>query len=318
MLDNWTSPVTVDTTQILDPDFKLQIKRGPSNPSGLTPGFSPYPYRKTPTPEACEEVYRILAEAHGEIKPPVTIPPASLEVAGCGEVPCLLDALMRTIISGNTMMPLANQAIKNVVKHYGIQESGTGKGSINWDKVRLGSLEELVAQVRCAGNGPTKAKHMKTILDMVYNENSEMVSKSASGNEVLLSLDHMRKLSRDEAMARLVAYPGIGIKTAACVTLFCLQIPCFAVDTHVLRFCQWLGWVPHKADADNCFRHGDYMVPDHLKYSLHQLFIQHGQRCFKCRKATKPGTKEWREAPDCPLEHLLNRRKDVDGILEES
>ncbi|KAK4208782.1 DNA glycosylase [Rhypophila decipiens] len=310
--------IEVDTTQILDPDFKMQIKRGPSNPSGLTPGFSPYIYRKQPTPEACEEVYRILAQAHGEVKPPGVIPPASLEVAGCGEVPCLMDALVRTLISGNTMMPLANKAIQNVAKHYGVSELGTGAGSINWDKVRLGSHEELVGQVKVAGSGPTKAKNMKTILDMVYQENLEMMPKGAPRGPVVLALDHLRHMSKDDALARLVAYPGIGIKTAACVTLFCLQIPVWAVDTHVLRFCQWLGWVPHRADADNCFRHGDVKVPDHLKYGLHQLFIRHGQQCFKCRKATRAGTKEWREAPDCPLEHLLDRRKDGNEVAEEA
>lgn len=123
----------------------------------------------------------------------------------------------------------------------------------------------------------------------------------------------MHSMTKDEAMAKFVSYPGIGIKTAACVTLFCLRMPCFAVDTHVHKFCRWLGWVPENADPDNCFRHGDFMVPDHLKYGLHQLFIRHGQVCFKCRKATKPGTKDWKEAPDCPLEHLLDRSKDEAG-----
>jgi hypothetical protein len=50
-------------------------------------------------------------------------------------------------------------------------------------------------------------------------------------------------------------------------------------------------------------------VPDHLKYGLHQLFIRHGQQCFKCRKNTKPGTKAWENALECPLEHLLDRSK---------
>ena len=299
--------ITVDSAQILDPDFKIHIKRGPDNPSGLTPGFSPYPYRNSPTPEACEEVHRILADLHGETKQPDEIPPASLEVAGCGEVPCVLDALMRTLISGNTMMALANTAIKNVATHYGTQKLGTGAGSIDWEKVQLGTHEELVQLVRVAGSGPTKAKNIKKILDMVYEENLGMLEEFRA--PVLLSLDHLRKMSKDEALARLVAYPGIGIKTAACVTLFCLRIPCFAVDTHVLRLCRWLGWVPQKADADNCFRHGDFKVPDHLKYGLHQLFIRHGQRCFKCRKASRPGTREWAEAPVCPLERLLDRGK---------
>lgn len=306
--------ITVDAAQILDPDFKIQIKRGLDNPSGLTPGFSPYPYRKSPTPEACEEVHQILTHLHGDIKQPDKIPPASLEISGCGEVPCVLDALMRTLISGNTMMALANTSIKNVAAHYGTQKLGTGAGSIDWEKVRLGTHEELVQLVRVAGSGPTKAKNIKKILDMVYEENLGMPDESRA--PVLLSLDHLRNMSKDEALARLVAYPGIGIKTAACVTLFCLRIPCFAVDTHVLRFCRWLGWVPQKADADNCFRHGDVKVPDHLKYGLHQLFIRHGQQCFKCRKASRPGTKEWAEAPVCPLEHLLDRGKDV-GVSDE-
>ncbi|EGS22772.1 uncharacterized protein CTHT_0012470 [Thermochaetoides thermophila DSM 1495] len=317
--------VTVDATQVLDPDFRIKIKRGKDNPYGLTPGFSPYPYRRVPTPEACEHVYRILADLHGEVKQPEKMPAASLEVAGCGEVPCVLDALLRTLISGNTLMALADAAVKNLVQHYGLRKVGTGAGSIDWDKVRLGSHRELAETIKIAGNGPKKASHIKQILDMVYAENLEHIEaqtvdkgsepggKHGTDRQDLLSLDYMHRMTKDEAMAKLVTYPGVGIKTAACVTLFCLRLPCFAVDTHVHKFCRWLGWVPPNADPDNCFRHGDVMVPDHLKYGLHQLFIRHGQQCFKCRKATKPGTKEWDNADPCPLEHLLDRSKDEAG-----
>ncbi|KAG7291620.1 hypothetical protein NEMBOFW57_001639 [Staphylotrichum longicolle] len=320
--------ITVDAAQLLDPNLRRMVKRGKDNPYGLTPGFSPYPYRRVPTPDACEEVHRILTELHGEVKQPEKMPAASLEVAGCGEVPCVLDALLRTLISGNTLMALADAAIKNLAQHYGLRHEGTGAGSINWDKVRLSSHQELANAIKVAGNGPKRSHHIKQILDMVYEENiaraKERSSVSPTGagegstgtvNAIHqpLSLDHMHAMSKDEAMAKFVSYPGIGIKTAACVTLFCLRMPCFAVDTHVHKFCRWLGWVPEKADPDNCFRHGDFMVPDHLKYGLHQLFIHDGQVCFKCRKATKPGTKDWNEAPDCPLEHLLDRSKDEAG-----
>ncbi|KAL1843897.1 hypothetical protein VTJ49DRAFT_6840 [Mycothermus thermophilus] len=311
--------IIVDASQILNPDYRIMVKRGKDNPYGLTPGYSPYPYRRVPTPEACEEVYRILTEMHGEVPRPETMPAASLEIAGCGEVPCVLDALLRTLISGNTLMDRADAAVRNIIQHYGLREGGTGAGSINWDKVRLSSHQELTNVIKIAGNGPKRARHIKQILDMVYEENlaarkAAEAEAAASGKTLsppnFPNLDHVRGMTKDEAMAKLVSYPGIGIKTAACVTLFCLQMPCFAVDTHVHKFCRWLGWVPAKADPDNCFRHGDFMVPDHLKYSLHQLFIRHGKTCFKCRKATKPGTKEWKEAPDCPLEHLLDRSKD--------
>ncbi|KAL2133326.1 hypothetical protein VTI74DRAFT_2521 [Chaetomium olivicolor] len=308
--------IIVDATQILDPNFRLQLKRGKENPYGLTPGFTPYPYRRVPTPEACEEVHRILTELHGEIRQPERMPAASLEIAGCGEVPCVLDALLRTLISGNTLMAAADAAIKNLAQYYGLRHEGTGAGSINWEKVRLSSHQELAQVIKVAGNGPKRSRHIKQVLDMVYEENLQRFKEQPSAGAAtrdLLSLDHMHTMTKDQAMAKFVTYPGIGIKTAACVTLFCLRMPCFAVDTHVHKFCRWLGWVPEKADPDNCFRHGDFMVPDHLKYGLHQLFIRHGQQCFKCRKATKPGTKDWNEAPECPLEHLLDRSKDEAG-----
>ncbi|KAK3298264.1 DNA glycosylase [Chaetomium fimeti] len=323
-----SAKIVIDASQLLDPNFRRIVKRGKENPYGLTPGFSPYSYRRVPTLDSCKEVHRILTEIHGEVKQPDKMPLASLEVAGCGEVPCVLDALLRTLISGNTLMALADAAIKNLAEHYGLRQDGTGAGSINWDKVRLSTHGELAQVIKVAGNGPNRSQHIKRILDMVHEENIQRANTQPPSTEAdenqavveaektthnLLSLDHMHAMSKDEAMAKFVSYPGIGIKTAACVTLFCLRMPCFAVDTHVHKFCRWLGWVPDKADPDNCFRHGDFMVPDHLKYGLHQLFIRHGQLCFKCRKATKPGTKDWNEAPDCPLEHLLVRSKDEAG-----
>ncbi|KAH6630178.1 DNA glycosylase [Chaetomium sp. MPI-SDFR-AT-0129] len=320
--------IVVDASNLLDPNYRQMVKRGKENPYGLTPGFTPYPYRRVPTAAACEEVHKILTDLHGEVKQPEKMPAASLAVAGCGEVPCVLDALLRTLISGNTQMARANAAIRSLAEHYGLRKEGTGAGSIAWDKVRSSSHEELAQVIRVAGTGPKRSRHIKQILDMVHDEGVERSrtpppgiaadpSKEAEATgttaQNFLSLDHMHSMSKDEALAKFVTYPGIGIKTAACVTLFCLQMPSFAVDTHVHKFCQWLGWVPKKTDPDNCFRHGDFMVPDHLKYGLHQLFIRHGQTCFKCRKITKPGTKDWNEAPDCPLEHLLDRSKDDAG-----
>ena len=301
------------------PDYRMPLKRGPDNLMGLTPGFSPYPNRHDPTPEACEGVYRILAAMHGMVTRPNKIPRASLEKAGCGEVPCVLDALLRTLISGNTQMAMADQAIRNVAQEYGLREHGPGAGSINWEKVASEPNEKLARAIKVSGNGNQKAKNIKLILDMVASEMAQRAKEGnaqGGGQEISspesepLNLDHMHSLTKDEAMAKLVRYPGVGIKSAACVTLFCLRMPCFAVDTHVHRFCRWLGWVPEKASPEDCFRHCDVKVPDHLKYGLHQLFIRHGQQCFKCRKVTRPGTREWMEAPPCPLEHLLDRGKE--------
>lgn len=305
--------IEIDAFKVLNPDKKVMVKKGADNLYQLMPGVSPFPWRRVPTAADCETVHKILVDLHGECKPPPKMPAASLEVAGCGEVPCVLDALLRTLISGNTQMERANAAIQKLASTYGLREHGTGKGSINWEKVRAGSHDELALAIRTAGDGPKRSRYIKTILDMAHAENTarlEGEGRKITETTNLLSLDHMRVMTKDEAIKKFVSYPGIGIKTAACVTLFCLQIPCFAVDTHVHRFSIWLGWVPPSADPDTVYRHGDVMVPDHLKYGLHQLFIRHGQTCYKCRKVTRPGTQEWDDAPDCPLEHLLTRNKE--------
>jgi endonuclease III len=307
------------TTKDHDPDYKVRVKRGDENRYGLTVGYSPYPHRMIPSPEDCEDVHKILTTLHGEIIRPEKIAPASLEIAGCGEVPSVLDALLRTLISGNTQMARANEAIKGLARTYGILDEGIGAGSINWNKVRLSSLEEVIEVIKPAGCAQGKGRHIKAILDMVYEENLASLEQTPTAvptdsnkeQRSILSLDHFNSMTRDEAMTEFLKFPGIGVKTAACVILFCLRAPCFAVDTHVHKFCQWLGWVPVKANELDSFNHCEFMVPNHLKYSLHQLFIRHGQQCFKCRKTTKPGTTEWNEAPDCPLEHLLNRDKEV-------
>jgi hypothetical protein len=87
-----------------------------------------------------------------------------------------------------------------------------------------------------------------------------------------------------------------------------MKRPSFAVDTHVYRHCKWLGWVPEKASRDQTFSHCEVRVPDHLKYSLHQLFLRHGKTCGRCRANTSAGTKEW-DATVCPIEHLVTRKE---------
>ncbi|RYP62530.1 hypothetical protein DL770_009569 [Monosporascus sp. CRB-9-2] len=314
---------------------KRKPKKTKDNPYGLTPGETPFPYWMAPTPAQCEEVYKLLADMHDDVQPqaPEVIPAPSIEVAGCGEVPSVLDALLRTLLSGATTFDNADKMIKGLVEKFGILPEGIGKGSIDWNKVRLSPLEDVVDAICVGGLGNNKAKSIKAILDMVHQETIERrdayleeretgIAASVIGAAVktkgqkdleiekveknILSLDHIRDLSVDEAMKEFTKYPGVGVKTSACVILFCLQRPCFAVDTHVDKFSRWLRWVPEKATVDDIFSHLEVRCPDHLKYGLHQLFIRHGKTCGKCRRGTVEGTEEWKTLV-CPLEHLLDR-----------
>lgn len=321
-------------------DGKTKKKATKAKSHKLTPGETPYPDYAHPTSEECYEVERILAKKHGKVTAPKSIPMPSLEVTGCGEVPSVLDALIRTRLSAATTGKNSSNAFKGLVKTFGTLTEGVGKGSVDWNKVRLASQSEVFEAIKSGGLANNKSKDIKAILDMVYEENqaryaalkkeketkAEADGPAGSENEPaqeknteiqrveggVLSLDHLHLLSNEDAFARMVQFPGIGPKTASCVLLFCLQRPSFAVDTHVFRLCQYLGWVPKETqkgqppvNRETTFAHCEARVPDDLKYPLHQLLIKHGKECPRCRAATSTSSERWEEG--CPIEHLVSR-----------
>ncbi|KAJ5972911.1 uncharacterized protein N7479_002829 [Penicillium vulpinum] len=302
------------------------------NPYGLTPGISPFPELVRPTAEECENVTQLLSSIHGVVTAPATIPEPSLTVTGCGEVPSVLDALIRTLLSGATTGSNAAKAFGGLVQRFGILSEGVGKGSVNWDAVRQATVKDVFEAIKSGGLADIKSKNLKAILEIVHEDNqarratllnSESKNDSMSklvvpekadkdkqyeiacADQNFLSLNHLHNLTTQEAMADLIKYPGIGPKTAACVILFCLQRPCFAVDTHIFRLCRWLGWIPVSANEVTAFSHLEVRIPDHLKYSLHQLFIRHGKTCPRCRAATGESSAGWQDG--CVIDHLLTR-----------
>jgi endonuclease III len=322
-----------DVNVAMEAPVRKTVKKTKENPYGLTPGITPFPEWEAPSAEDCEEVYRRLANIHGEAKAPEKIPAPSLEVSGCGEVPSVLDALIRTRLSANTSNRNSSAAFRGLVSTFGIVDKGIGKGSVDWNKVRTAPLPTIVESIKTGGLAQVKGKDIKAILELVYEENTkrreafleEKSGGKASGisgadgktqgqkdleilktDQEILSLDHIHGMAPDEAMQTLTKFPGIGVKTASCVILFCLQQPSFAVDTHVHRISGWLKWIPPKATRDQTFSHLEVRIPDHLKYGLHKLFVQHGRSCIRCRANTSEGSEEWNKS-ECPLDELMER-----------
>jgi len=321
--------------QYLEEAKLVKQPRKKKHPYGLTPGFSSFPNHEKPTPEDCEEVTQLLSELHGQVKPPDVIPPPSLSVAGCGEVPDLLDAVMRTLLSASTSASNANLSLRGLKDTFGLRTFGKGKDSVNWEAVHRAELQRVIEAIRKGGLAERKGAYIKNILDAVHDENctrrdallkERVTGKPASisgakneteeqkdseiliAEESLLSLDYVFEMTTDEAMDELTKLPGIGVKTASCVILFCMKRPSFAVDTHVWRHCKWLGWVPEKATRDQTFSHCEVRIPDHLKYPLHHLFLRHGKTCGRCRANTSAGTEEWNNTV-CPIDHLVQRNE---------
>ncbi|KAK4894471.1 hypothetical protein LTR27_007357 [Elasticomyces elasticus] len=303
---------------------------------GLTPGLSPYPDYVRPTAEECREVTRLLEKVHGKVTAPKSIPPPSLDVSGCGEVPSVLDALIRTRLSANTTNKNSSTAFQGLVKRFGTLTEGIGKGSVDWDAVRRAPQKEVFYAIERGGLADRKSKDIQAILQIAYDEaqerkaaltsssatapgeanepQAEKVAEVEKASNNVLSLDHLHLLSTNDAIEKMLTLPGIGPKTASCVALFCLQRPSFAVDTHVFRLCQYLGWVPNaksvkkgqpKVDRNTTYSHCDVRIPDEFKYPLHQLLIKHGKICPRCRAITGQGSAGWEEG--CPIEHLVKR-----------
>ncbi|EKD14579.1 uncharacterized protein L3040_000101 [Drepanopeziza brunnea f. sp. 'multigermtubi'] len=322
------------------------------HPYKLTYGASPFPDHLEPSPKACEEVYHILSGSHGHSRHPSEMPLPSLEVAGCGEVPSLLDALMRTILSGNTSMENANKKLIGLRDAFGLCQRGAGAGSIDWDRVYRAERSLVVEATKRGGSQEKKTDEIQRTMSMIYENNcirySALLRQKETGEpctfrglkpesseeidaEIMkfekepLTMHYVFQMTDEDAMEELIQYYGVGVKTASCVMLFCLQRNSFAVDTHVHRFCRWLGWVPfrvtmknkepRKVSENETFSHCDVRVPNHLKYGLHQLFIKHGQDCYRCVGGNMPGTPKWDECV-CPLEHLLTRHEKLPGFLK--
>ncbi|KAI9682494.1 MAG: hypothetical protein M1829_000286 [Trizodia sp. TS-e1964] len=327
-----------------DESPRKKARRAKANPYGLTPGETPFPDWPHPTHEECQVVHDLLTTIHGEVKAPATIPAPSLTVTGCGEVPSILDALIRTLLSAATTGGNSARAFKGLVDKFGLLNEGIGKGSVDWNKVRQAEIGDIFEAIKSGGLAATKSKRIKEILDMVYQENIERResllkakeddkpalelkatenqtsddknTEIAKADQNVLSLDHLHSLGSDDALNALIKYPGIGPKTASCVLLFCMQRPSFAVDTHVFRLCKWLKWVPvEKANRNSTYSHCEVRIPDSLKYPLHQLFIKHGKICPRCRAATGENSEDWDKG--CVIDHLLTRTgKRKGGALE--
>ena len=314
---------------------------------GLTPGKSPFPDWPHPTPEEAQIVHDLLlTEIPDERKPsivqPDTIPPPSEQVAGCGQVPSILDALIRTLLSAATTGKNSSSSFQGLVKNFGLETKGLGKGSVDWNAVRLAPQKDVFKAIESGGLADSKSKNIKAILDMVCIDNESRRNALLKAKEAgekftveqeaellllqqgVLTLDYYHVLSTEDALTTFIQYPGIGVKTASCVALFCMQRPSFAVDTHVFRLCQYLGWVPpdnslaprqKKPDRNSTFSHCEVRIPNHLKYGLHQLFLNHGKKCPRCRAVTGEKSKGWKEA-NCVIEHLVKRLGAKKGGLD--
>ena len=104
-----------------------------------------------------------------------------------------------------------------------------------------------------------------------------------------LDPDWLADAPREKAMAHLVALPGVGRKTAACVLIFSFDRPEIPVDVHVDRVGKRLGLFREEAGFDEAHDEMLAITPPEDAYELHMNLIEHGRRvcrpqprCYEC------------------------------------
>lgn len=198
-------------------------------------------------------IARRLARAHGTPPPPRHLAP--------------LEELVLTVLSQHTSDVNRDRAYADLRRRFP-----------SWDEVADAPLPALARAIRRGGLGPTKAVRIRSMLRAIRE----------SG--VALDERAFTKMADADLWDTLVALPGVGPKTAACVLLFSLDRPYFPVDTHVHRVAIRLGLVPRKADAVGTQAAFQGSVPPEDMYALHMNLIRHGRavcvairpRCSEC------------------------------------
>jgi len=163
----------------------------------------------------------------------------------------------------------------------------------DWSAVRDAPVEHIEATIALGGLAHTKAPRIKRILEAL------------SGRTGAPDLGELDGMSDEEAQAYLVALPGVGPKTAACVLLFALARPVMPVDTHVHRVARRLGVIDGRVSAEQAHPLLTELAgPDDAGqiYAVHVGFVRHGRRICHARR---PACAECPLAPMCPSAGLV-------------
>lgn len=164
-----------------------------------------------------------------------------------------IETLVRTILSQNTNDANRDRAYETLLARFGSLED-----------VKDALAEEIAQTIRIGGLHRQKAVRIKRVLKRIESE------------QRTLDLSFLGALPLDEAMAWLLASPGVGKKTAGIVLLFSFRKPYFPVDTHIRRILTRVGLVEPKEDPHA--RMNSLLPPDvGFMIALHLHLIRLGR-----------------------------------------
>ena len=180
-----------------------------------------------------------------------------------------MHELISTILSHRTTGKNEDQAYQNMWKRFG-----------SWEPIRDAPLDALTETLAPATFPEVKAPYIKGALERIFAARGEA------------SLEFLRDMPTNEALDWLMAIPGVGIKTASLVLLFCFSKPIMPVDTHVHRVTQRIGLIGPKVTPNAAHTILLALLPPdpYILFNFHIANLRHGQnvciwgtpRCEKC------------------------------------
>jgi endonuclease III len=174
----------------------------------------------------------------------------------------------------------------------------------DWCAVRDAPVAEVEEAIRPGGISKVKSVRIQAILNAITaNPGPDTRDGGASApGAVELSLDWLADVPIEQARDYLVALPGVGRKTAACVLLFAYGLRDVPVDTHVSRVGMRLGLLRTGAPFEELHDQMLALTPPGQELELHVNLLRHGRRTCHARS---PACTECALARMCPSRSLF-------------
>jgi endonuclease-3 len=145
-----------------------------------------------------------------------------------------------------------------------------------WEEVRDAPTSAVEEAIRPGGISKVKSARIQAILRAISAECGDL------GHE--LSLDWLEHAPLGQARENLVALPGVGRKTAACVLLFAYGRRDVPVDTHVSRVGMRLRLLRPDAPFEELHDQMLALTPPGAELELHVNLLRHGRRTCHARR----------------------------------
>jgi endonuclease-3 len=188
-------------------------------------------------------VYNLLIETYGELELKPRRDP--------------MHELISTMLSHRTTEANEALAYQRMWERFG-----------SWEAIRDAPVVQLTEAITPATFPESKAPNIQKTLTKIIAERGEA------------NLEFLRDQPTEPAFEWLTDLPGVGIKTATLVLLFCFSKPVIPVDTHVHRVSGRLGLISAKVSAEAAHHRLLEMLPPepHVLYNFHVAMLRHGQR----------------------------------------